>query len=80
MKKLFFIFVFAVLSLTPLEAYWCGRPTWDRYYTPYWYGWNSRCDWFYGYTDFNDQPYALPVNRYFTPCPRWNSSYDRRCW
>lgn len=67
MKKLFFILLFSVSLIAPLEAQWCGRPCLrDRYYNSWWVNDNS---WYYGYFDINEYPYTLPVNCYFNPRP-----------
>jgi hypothetical protein len=66
MKKFFFTLLFCFEILTPLQAQWCGRPCTERYYNPQW---SINDQWYYGYRDINEYPYALPVNIYFNPCP-----------
>ncbi len=74
MKKLFLILLLTFCVESSLEAQWCGRPCLrDRYYQT---GWVDDNSWFYGYTDINDYPYALPVNRYFNPRPCRSSQFN----
>ncbi|MEZ5314763.1 MAG: hypothetical protein R3E91_00910 [Chlamydiales bacterium] len=76
MKILLVSLFLSLLTISPLEAYWCGRPCLrDRYYNP---GWADSHQDFYGYININDYPYTLPVNRYFNPSPYPISRfYDR---
>lgn len=74
MKKVFFILVFSIYSLIPLEALFCGcRPCIHRYYNP---SWSNDENIYYGYIDINEYPYALPVNYCFNPRP---CRYARSC-
>ena len=59
MKKLFFILLFSVSLIAPLEAQWCGRPCLrDRYYNSWWVNDNS---WYYDYFDINEYSIRAPA-------------------
>ena len=73
MKYFILLLFVSCLFTSNLEAQWwnCCQGT-PRYYNPNW----MNDGLYYGYTDINAYPYALPVNYTFNPRPCRNCDFD----